>query len=172
MCVPLPSGVGAGANPLDRMQQVWNKLLHVVGWLTARLVAATEEGGRRLLAIRRPPRLHPGSPRVHVSRAIAAAEGSSRAGSVSGSLPINTKPLVPSTSSQMADYIGLYITQLPRARDISSMLPLPPPPKLDASTAHQPQPQQRGSDPSLQRETERAPPQAQAAAAAAAPKCS
>ena len=146
MCVPLPSGVGA--NPLDRMQQVWNKLL--VGWLTARLVAATEEGGRRLLAIRRPPRLHPGSPRVHVSRAIAAAEGSSRAGSVSGSLPINTKPLVPSTSSQMAVYIVLvlYITQLPRARDISSMLPLPPPPKLDASTAHQPQPQQRGSDPS------------------------
>eukprot|EP01045_Picozoa_sp_COSAG04_P029359 COSAG04_NODE_4801_length_1887_cov_21.250559_3_plen_121_part_00 len=38
----------------------------------------------------------------------------------------------------MADYIGLYITQLPRARDISSMLPLPPPPKLDASTANQP----------------------------------
>ena len=38
----------------------------------------------------------------------------------------------------MADYRGLYITQLPRARDISSMLPLPPPPKLDASTAHQP----------------------------------
>ena len=72
-------------------------------------------------------------------RNAAAEAGSSRAGSVSGSLSINTKPLVPSLKgSQMADYRGLYITQLPRARDISSMLPLPPPPKLDASTAHQP----------------------------------
>ena len=67
----------------------------------------------------------------------AAAEGSSRAGSVSGPLSINTKSLVPSTSSQMAVYIVLvlYITQLPRARDISSMLSLPPLPKLDASHA-------------------------------------